>query len=102
MINLSRAVIDVVTSGTQLPPSWTDEAKVRAYLENLTPGIAKIIVQVAQAIADGKLGLIGASPDEVRSAIAEELESRGAAIDPALIESIITIILTIARLLAKR
>ncbi|WP_347245375.1 hypothetical protein [Thermogutta sp.] len=101
MINISKAVIDIAQNATQVP-DWTNEASVRGYLESLVPSAARLIVEVAQGIQSGRIGLVG-SADEIRTAVADELEARGlTALDPALIEAIITILLTLVRLLSKR
>jgi hypothetical protein len=101
MINVSRAVIDLVQSASHVPV-WTDEAAVRGYLESLVPSTAKLVVELAQAIQTGRIGLLG-SADEIEVSVADELEARGlTGLDPSLIEAIITILLAIARLLAKR
>jgi len=102
MINITKAVVELIQNGSQPPASWADEGAVHGYLESLTPSAAKIIVQIAVAITSGRLGLVG-SHDEVRSAVAEELETRGlVGIDPAVIEAIVTLLFTLVRLLAKR
>ena len=104
MIALSKAVIEVVQAAMPLPGDLTNEADVKQYLDGLTPGMAKLVAEIAQAVQSGKLGLIGnASADEVRVAVAEEIEARGlTSINPALIEAIITLVMTLIQLLAKR
>ncbi len=103
MIALSKAVIEVVQAAMPLPGDLTNEADVKQYLDGLAPGLAKAIVAIAEAVKAGKLGLIGApSADEIRVAVADELEGRGIkTIDPALIEAIITIVVFIISQLRK-
>lgn len=103
MIALSKAVIEVVQAAMPLPGDLTNEADVKQYLDGLAPGLAKAIVAIAEAVKAGKLGLIGnASADEVRVAVAEEIEARGlTSINPALIEAIITIVVFIISQLRK-
>jgi len=103
MIALSKAVIEVVQAAMPLPGDLTNEADVKQYLDGLAPGMAKLVAEIAQAVQSGKLGLIGnASADEIRVAVADELEGRGIkTIDPALIEAIITIILFVISQLRK-
>ncbi len=104
MIAISKAVIDLVEAAQPIPTNLADEAEVKRYLDGLTPGMAKLVAEIAQAVQSGKLGLIGnASADEVRVAVAEEIEARGlTSINPALIEAIITLVMTLIQLLAKR
>lgn len=103
MITLSRAVLQVIEAGTPLPPDLTNEAAVKAYLDGLTGPMAKLIATVAEAVQSSKIGLIGASPEEIRKAVAEELEGRAlVGVNPAVIEAIVTIILFIISQLRKQ
>jgi len=102
MLNISRAAVDLVQAATPLPTDWTNETAVQSYFEGLAGPLAKLVVQIAKAVVEGQLGLIGASQDEVHSAVAEELEARGlTGLNPALIEAIITIVLFIISQLRK-
>lgn len=103
MINISRSVIDLAQAAVPLPAKLDDVAVVKAYLDGLTLPISKLIVEVAQAIKAGKLGVIGeASPEEIREAVAEELEARGLTmLDPAVLEAIVTLVMFLIKLLGR-
>jgi hypothetical protein len=104
MIAITRAVVDLAQEAVKLPPSLTDKQAVAAYLTRLVPGLTEIISTVAQAAISGRLGLAGAAnPELIRSEVARELEERGlSGLDPALIEAIITLVMAMIQLLAKR
>jgi hypothetical protein len=104
MIAMTRAVVDVAQEASKLPPSWTDKQAVAGYLGRLVPGLTEIITAVAEAVIGGRLGLMGEiTPELVRSEVARELEERGlVGLNPALIEAIITLVMTLIQLLAKR
>lgn len=102
MVNLGRAVIEIVQNASQLPKSWTDDKAVHDYLQAMVPGVSALVVQIVQAVQTGRLGIVGVSRDEVHTAIAEELELRGATLDPALIEALVTVILAVIKLLVRQ
>ena len=100
MINISRSVIDVLQVAAPLP-DLQDKAAVKAYMQKLEDPVATLVSEIAKAVAAGKVGLVGMSPEEVRNAVAEELEARQVELNPALVEAIVQIILFIISRLAK-
>lgn len=102
MIQITRSVVEVVDQATKLPQSWQDQAQVAGYLESLVPGLSKVISETAQMVVSGKLGLIGARPDEIRAAVAEEIEGRTVGLDPAIIEAIVALVLMIVKMLSQK
>ncbi|GAB4133057.1 MAG: hypothetical protein Kow0040_14830 [Thermogutta sp.] len=102
MIQITRSIVEVAEAVSRFPASWQDQAQVAGYLESLAPGLSKAIAEVAQMVASGRIGVIGASPDEIRAAIAEEIEGRTVGLDPALIEAIVTLVMMIVKMLTQK
>lgn len=102
MLQITRSVVEVLDAGTKFPASWRDLPQVTGYYESLVPGLAKLTVEIAELVESGRLGLIGASQDEIRATVVEELEGRQVALNPALIEAIVQIVMFVIQLLQNR
>lgn len=103
MISITRSVVDVVQAALPLPEDMTDKAALEHYFAQLSVPLAGLVAEIAQAVQAGKLGVIGASQDEIRAQVAEELDARAAyGVNPALVEAIITIVLFVLERLRKQ
>lgn len=89
MLDLARDVVRVMDAGKALPQSFTDEAAVREWIHGLEEPVAALVVDIAKAVEEKKLGLLGSAG-----------EAKG--ISPVWIELVIAVVRVIVEFLAKR
>jgi len=99
MINLGCAIAEIVQqAATHRPQDWGDKQQVLDLLQSVQNPLADVIVLVAQAVASGKLGLVGEAPESVRSEIADLYPN----LDPRWIEALVLIVMKIIELLSRK